>query len=132
MSHHNADGLIEVAGIHTSKVEVGSKIRFVEGRRMKNRKYYTVQASNRFYSICNQPLNMIRRIGGGKYKHEKTCLYTIIDWVHRIRGTENLVFGRGAETKEQCEEMLERLTNGESDISQRNWCKLEIEKAILI
>jgi hypothetical protein len=41
---------------------------------------------------------------------------------------ENLVFGMGAETREECEEMLERLTQGRSDISHRNRVELNIEK----
>ncbi len=124
--HHNADKMIMVKETYTSKVEVGSKLKFVGSG------WFTVQASNRFYSVCNRPLNMIRRIGGGKYKHEKTCLYTIVDWVHGIRGTENLVFGFGAETKEQCEEMLDRITNAKSDISHRNWVELKVEKHKLL
>lgn len=33
----------------------------------------------------------------------------------------------GAETKEQCEEMLERLTQGETEVSHRNRVPLDIE-----
>lgn len=125
--HHNADKMILVGETYTPKVEVGSKLRFEGEKQM-----FTVQASNRVYSVCTKPLNMIRRRGGGKYEHEKTVLYTIVDWRNGIRGTENLVFGFGAETKEQCEEMLERITNAGSDISHRNWTDLKVEKAILV
>jgi hypothetical protein len=114
--NHNADKMILVADTYTTKVEVGSKLWFQSEKRP-----YTVRASNRFYSICTKPFNA-----------KKTVLYTIVDWEHNIRGAENLVFGFGAETKEQCEEMLERLTNAESDITQRNWCKLDIIKAKLV
>ena len=123
--HHKADEWIDVAGTFIQKVEVGTKIKF-----LKEKHSYVVRASNRFYSVCTKPLNMIKRIGGGKYKHEKTVLYTIIDWKHKIRGTENLVFGFGSEKDKQCEEMLDRITNAESDISQRNWCELDVEKII--
>jgi hypothetical protein len=122
MRHNNTFGMILVGDTHMDKVPVCTRIKF-----LKEKQSYTVQASNRFYSVCTKPLNMICRVGGGKYEHEKTVLYTIIDWYNQIRGTENLVFGMGAETKEDCEEMLERLTNAESNISSRNWCALDVE-----
>ena len=114
--HHNADGMIKVLDTYTIKVEVGSKIWLHEGKRP-----FTVRASNRFYSICTKPLNC-----------RKTVVYTIIDWKNNINGTENLIFGCGAETKEQCEQMLDRITNAESNISQRNWCELKIVKHKLL
>lgn len=88
----------------TSRVPVGSKIKF-----KKEVQRYTVQASNHFFSIATKPMNA-----------QATVTYTIIDWHEQIRGTENLVFGFGAETKEQCELMLKRLTEGETEISHRN------------
>ncbi len=97
------------------KVEVGSKLWFEE-----EVKPYTVRASNRFFSICTKPFNP-----------QKTVLYTIVDWHNQIRGTENLVFGSGAETKEDCEDMLKRLTEGDSDISHRNYIPLRIIKSKL-
>jgi len=109
-------------------LQKGDRVQFAPGRRLKNTKYYKVRAANRFFAICTQPLNMIKRQRGGKYKFQKTVLYCIIDWVNKIRGPENLVFGMGAESDQDCKEMLERLTNGESDISHRNNCKLEIQK----
>lgn len=111
MEHHNADKMILVVDIYTPKVEVGSTIKFAEEKQK-----YTVMASNRFYSICTKPFNA-----------KKTKIYTIVDWKNNIRGTENMIFGLGAETKEQCEQMLSRLTNAESDISQRNWVELNID-----
>lgn len=111
-------------------LEKGDRVQFAPGRRLKNTKYYTVRASNKFFAICTQPLNMIKRKHGGKYEFEKTVLYSIIDWINQIRGPENLIFGMGAETDKECQEMLERLTNGESEISHRNNCKLEINKII--
>ncbi len=94
------------------RLPVGSKIKF-SGEKQK----YTVQASNIFYSVCTKPFNP---------KH--TVLYTVINWYGQIRGTENLVFGMGAETRKDCEEMLVRLTNGETEISRRNNIPLDIEK----
>ncbi len=104
-------GMIKVGDTYCGKVEVGSKIKFI-----KEKHRYTVMASNRFYSVCTKPFNA-----------KKTVLYTVIDWYNQVRGAENLIFGCGAETKEECEEMLERLTNAESDISSRNWCDLDVE-----
>lgn len=107
------------------KLAVGTKIKFVN-----EKKRFTVRASNERYSICTYPLNMIVREGGKKYRHEKTVVYTIIDFVKQIRGTENLIFGMGAETDEDCNEMLARLTDKEdpTEISHRNWHWLDIEK----
>lgn len=93
------------------KVPVGTKIKF------KNEKQrYTVQASNHFLSVMTKPFNA-----------KKTVIYTIVDWHEQIRGTENLVFGMGAETRQDCEEMLERITQGETEISYRNRATLEQE-----
>jgi hypothetical protein len=98
------------------KIPVGSKVKF---EREKQR--YTVKASNAIFSICTKPFNA-----------KKTVLYTIIDHKENIRGTENLIFGLGAETKKDCQEMLERLTQGESEISHRNRIKLDVEKYFII
>jgi len=114
MSRNGTFGMIRVGECMMNKVEVGQTIKFY-GEKQK----YTVQASNRFYSICTKPFNA-----------RKTVIYTAIDWYNQIRGTENMIFGFGAETKKQCEEMLDRLTNADSDISSRNWCVLDIEKVL--
>lgn len=112
MSHRpRSFGYFEAGKTMVRVVPVGSKIKF-----SNEKQAFTVQASNRFFSVCTKPFNP-----------KKTTLYTIVDWHNRTRGTENLVFGMGAETKEQCVEMLERLTSGETDISHRNWCDLEID-----
>lgn len=104
----------EIAGIYyeNTKIPPGYKIKFVE-----EKQFYTIRASNIAFSVCTKPMNAL-----------KTVLYTIIDWNNNIRGTENLVFGMGAETNRGCEEMLERLTQGESEVSHRNRIKLNIEK----
>lgn len=106
-----------------SKLPVGTKVKFVSEKRP-----YTVQASDERYAICTKPFNIYR-----------TVLYTIIDFKEQIRGPENLVFGFGAETREQCEEMLARLTapcdhEGEgilcdcrSQVTHRNRISLDIE-----
>lgn len=108
--------MIKVGDTYMDKVEVGSKLWF-NGKKQG----YTVKASNRFYSICTKPMNA-----------KKTVLYTIVDWYNQVRGTENLIFGMGAETDEQCQEMLERLTNAESNISHRNIDNFVINKKELV
>jgi hypothetical protein len=94
-----------------SILPVGSKVKFIEEQQS-----YTVQASNIAFSVCTKPFNC-----------RKTVLYTIIDWIKNIRGTESLVFGFGAETRDQCCEMLQRLTDGETEVSYRNNIPLHIE-----
>lgn len=106
--------MILIAGVYygTSKLPVGAKIKFKEEKQK-----YTVKASNIAFAICTKPFNA-----------KKTVFYTIIDWHNKIRGAENLVFGMGAETRKQCQEMLERLTQGESEVSHRNQIALKIEE----
>ena len=95
-------------------MRVGDKVWFSGEKRL-----YTVKACDERYVICTKPFNL---------KH--TVLYTIIDRVKQIRGTENLVFCMGFETTEQCEEALERLSKGESEITRRNRVPLHITKYI--
>lgn len=99
---------VEKADLYNLKV--GSKIRFSE-----ERCGYTIQAKGGSFLICTKPFNP---------KH--TVLYTIVDIENNIRGPEDLIFGMGAETKQACEEMLERLLTGESNISKRRCIDLNI------
>lgn len=102
-----------ICGLYGSrKLPVGSKVWFGS-----EKQGYTVRASNVAFAILTKPFNA-----------QKTVLYTIIDWESGVRGAENLVFGMGAETDEECQEMLERLTNDESEVSSRNYCDLDIVK----
>ena len=93
-----------------SELKVGQRIRFSEERQA-----YRVRASGGRYAVCTKPFNL---------RH--TVLYTVVDFQRRVRGTENLVFGMGAETDEQCVGMLARLESGESEVSSRNWIPLSI------
>lgn len=93
------------------QIRVGTKIKFPEEKQR-----YTVQACDGRYAVCTKPFNC-----------RKTVLYTIIDVQEKIRGTENLIFCVGFETKEQCQEALQRLAKGESEISYRNRIPLVIE-----
>jgi hypothetical protein len=94
------------------RVPVGAKMWF-KGEKQG----YTVQASNVAFVVLTKPFNA-----------RKTVLYCIVDWERNMRGPEDLIFSRGAETREECEEMLERLTLGESEVSQRHHAPLEISK----
>ena len=94
------------------KYNVNDKIKFIEEKQS-----YTIQACNDRYLICTKPFNL---------RH--TVRYTIVDLQETIRETENLVFGLGAETKEECEEMLDRLSSNKTEISHRNYIPLNIDK----
>ena len=106
----------KIAGVYyeTTKIPEGSRIKFAEEKQS-----YIVRASNVAFAVCTKPMNAL-----------KTVIYTIIDWNNNIRGTEDLIFGMGAETDNDCKEMLERLTQGESEVSERNKIKLDIKKII--
>lgn len=93
--------------------KVGDKIKFKEEKQR-----YTVRATDGRFAICTKPFNL-----------QKTVLYCIVDFEEQVRGTENLVFGMGAETDEQCEDMLKRLNEKEdpSEISYRNRTPLRID-----
>lgn len=88
----------------------GDKVKF---EREKQR--FTVRAIGKRYAVCTKPFNP-----------KKTVLYTVIDFKEKVRGTENLVFGMGAETDEHCQEMLERLESGETEVSHRNRVSLDL------
>lgn len=94
------------------KIKVDDFIHFVEEKQK-----YRVRARGSRFIICNKPFNL-----------KRTTLYTIIDLHEQIRGAENLVFGLGAETQKECEEMLLRLEKGDSEISYRNRVPLKILK----
>ena len=99
--------------VHKSKLEhlpVGARIWFLDEKRP-----YHVRARSWRYLICTKPFNL---------KH--TVLYTVVDIVNGIRGTEDLIFSAGAETLADCKAMLERLMDGETEISRRNKVMLEI------
>lgn len=93
-------------------MKIDDKIKFKEEKQR-----YTIRALNERYAICTKPFNL-----------KKTVLYTIVDFVEKVRGTENLVFGMGAETEKQCEEMLVRIETGKTEISYRNRVPLDLEE----
>lgn len=88
--------------MNIEELAVGDHVRFAE-EKLK----YTIQAKGKRYLVCTKPFNPAR-----------TVLYTIVDLEDKRRGPENLVFGIGAETREQCEEMLDRLEGAGMDDGQ--------------
>lgn len=94
------------------RIPEGSKLWFKE-----EKQGYTVIASNIAFCVCTKPMNAL-----------KTVLYTIVDWERGIRGPEDLVFGMGAESEQDCREMLQRLTEGDSEVSTRHQAPLNIIK----
>lgn len=88
----------------------GSYVRFRE-----ERIGYHVRASNSKFAVCTKPFSVMG-----------TVLYTVIDYMNGVRGRENLVFGMGAETDDDCARMLERLSTGDSEVSFRYRIPLNI------
>jgi hypothetical protein len=80
---------------------------------------YTVQARSRRFLVCSKP-----------FAARRTVLYCIIDLEECVRGPENLIFGMGAETREQCEEMLDRLEREEdpTEVSERRCIPLKVRR----
>ncbi len=93
-------------------VPVGTKIWFGSERHG-----YIVRASNTAFAVLTKPFNA-----------QKTVLYTIIDWELGIRGPSNLILNIGAETDEQCSQLLDMLTSGEIEVSHRRFVKLDISR----
>ena len=75
------------------ELPVNGKIWFHEEKRP-----YRVRARGNRYLVCTKPFNL-----------KRTTLYCIVDLEEQIRGPEDLVFGLGAETVEDCQWMLARL-----------------------
>jgi len=87
---------------------------------IKNEKRpYRVRACDERFAICTKP-----------YNPQRTVLYFIIDKKNNVRGTENLIFGMGFESDKDCEEALDRLQNGESEVSYRNRVPLDIARVV--
>mgnify|MGYP003578788639 CR=1 FL=1 len=100
-----------------NQYKVGDKIKFAEEKQR-----YTVRAAGPRYLVCTKPMNVHR-----------TVLYTVVDLEENVRGTENLIFGHGAETDEQCAEMLARLEGRDvelgwtTEVSRRNRVPFRID-----
>lgn len=94
---------IEISKEELYGLSVGSKIWFSE-----ERLGYSIRAKGGQFLILTKPFNP-----------KKTVLYTILNVENMVRGPENLIFGAGAETDEECEEMIARLTRGDSGLSSK-------------
>lgn len=92
----------------TASPALGAKVYFAGEKRP-----YRVRARDDRYAVCTKPA-----FG--------TVIYTVIDVVQAIRGTENLIFGMGAESDEDCEAMLKRISSGSTEISYRNRVPLNV------
>lgn len=98
--------------IQANELMKGSKVYFKGEKRP-----YEVRCRNDRFIICTKPFNL-----------KNTVLYTIIDLARNVRGTENLIFGMGFETDEDCLDALVRLKSGESEVSYRNFVPLELKQ----
>jgi hypothetical protein len=103
------------------EIRVGDFLTFPE-EKLK----YAVRAVGKRYVICTKPFF-------------RTVLYSVLDLEEGVRGTENLVFGAGAETDKDCAEMIDRLEgagvdNGQwhTEVSHRNRIPLQIKTVWLM
>lgn len=101
-------------------LRVDNRVKFAEEAQR-----YTVQAAGKRYAVLTKPFNA-----------RKTTIYTVVDVEEGVRGTENLIFTSGAETREQCEEMLARLEGLDPDmdfvteVSHRNRIPLRVQEVL--
>ena len=72
------------------RVEVGDKVYIPNHKRP-----FRVRARDDRYIICTKPFNA-----------QHTVIYFIVDLVDKWRAPDNLIFGLGYETDEDCEERL--------------------------
>ncbi len=86
---------------HLPIVSVGSFITFAPWPK----KPYRVRARSGRFIVCTRP-------------YKDTVHYTVIDLVERIRGTENLVLGLGAESDQDCWDMVDRLDGRDNNHPQ--------------
>ena len=93
------------------RVKVGDKV-YVPSEK----KPYKVRARDDRYIICTKPFNL-----------QRTVLYFIVDLVDKWRAPDNMVFCRGYETDEDCQERLAELQNGEIELSRRRGVLLDID-----
>jgi len=106
---------------------------------------YKVIAANERYAVLTRKLNKrqdadllhfeVTRGASRSFMEAYNSLkddpvYTIVDNEQNIRGTENLIFGLGFHTEEKCQQAIERLATGETEISHRNRIALSVTKII--
>ena len=93
------------------KVSIGDKVYVPDQKRP-----FRVRARDDRYIICTKPFNP---------KH--TVIYFIVDLVKRWRAPDNMIFGMGYETDEDCRDRLRQLQNGEIELSMRRGIPLDID-----
>lgn len=98
----------------TEHLAIGDRVTFDGEKRA-----YTVRAVGERFVVCTKP-----------FAAKRTVIYTVIDRADNIRSTEDLVFGFGAETDEQCQSMRDRLERNESGLSMRNAVPLQIDSVM--
>ena len=86
---------------HLPIVPVGAFITFAPWPK----KPYRVRARSGRFVVCTRP-------------YKDTVHYTVIDFVEGVRGTENLVFGMGAESDQDCWDMVDRLDGRDNNHPQ--------------
>lgn len=97
----SGSSVMAVANDHLlASLPVGSRIWFAEESRP-----YRVRATDGRFLVCTKPFNP-----------RKTVLYCILDTETVMRAPENLIFGHGAETDEQCQEMLKRINGSDPEM----------------
>lgn len=100
---------------------IGAFVTFAE-----DKKPYRIRARSGRFIVCTRP-----------YSKKKTVYYTVIDLVEGIRGPENLVFGMGAESDDDCWNMVDRLDGRDNnhpkgrDAVERPLIEAELKKAKL-
>lgn len=97
-----------------SDAPVGARVWFVGEARP-----YRIRARDERFLVCTKPFNL-----------QRTVLYTVLDLQEQVRGTEDTLLCRGAETDVQCHEMLLRM-GGESQVSSRNRVPLNIQRILV-
>ena len=93
------------------RVEVGDKVYIPNHKRP-----FRVRARDDRYIICTKPFNA-----------QHTVIYFIVDLVDKWRAPDNLIFGLGYETDEDCQERLRQLQGGEIGLSWRRGIPLDID-----
>ena len=105
---------VSVIDIHDGirKAKVDDRVWFVGERNP-----YRVQARDKRFLVCTKP-----------FAARKTVIYTVVDLLEQVRGTEDLIFCMGFEDRKHCEEALARLASGQSEVSHRNRVALLVLK----
>ena len=86
MTNQNAPKAGSESSALLGRAKVGTRIWFLGESHP-----YRIRARGERYLVCTKPFNL-----------QKTVIYTVVDLVEDVRGTENLIFGVGAESDQDC------------------------------